>query len=508
MDIQKYDDYDIDVEQYFCEDEQKGIKELQKEFIENYIASKHMYTDEEWLAIELGKHLPEIPKEDIASVSKDIVQSLRTTEEMKVSLNQAIEKGRDKNSWLASKLTEAARNMTVAESAKYLQGLDDAVKKANEEMLATITTKAGLPNQNMNLDGFIAEQSHANSFNLNAQANGSTLHAEVLKPKPGQTYQKNSVDIVVKDASGKIVERYQAKYGATAEDTIRMIKEGDYRGQRLLVPEDQVEAVQKAFPDRKVSSTIGDGKVKSKPLTKEEAKKLQEQAQKGNFMEADWNEYKLADIAKGVAKQTCLASVQSAAISSGIMVASKIIQGDKIKGEEVLETAIKSGADVGVKTAVAGGLKVAVEKGVIKSIPKGVPGATYANIAFVAVENAKVLGKVASGELTVKEGLMTMERTTGACVAGIAGSTKGAAIGATLGTVLGPVGTAIGGFVGGCIGYMAGSKVGEVLVSTAQKVRSVAVDVVKGACKAVSSVASGVYSTVKSVASKVVDWLF
>ena len=272
--------------------------------------------------------------------------------------------------------------------------------------------------------------------------------------------------------------------------------------------EKQVKEVQAAFPDRKVSSTISADGVESKPLTKEEAKKLQEQAQKGNFMEVDWNEYKLADIAKGVAKQTCLASVQSAAISGGIMVASKLIQGEKIKGEEVLETAIKSGADVGVKTAVAGGLKVAVEKGVIKSIPKGVPGATYANIAFVAVENAKVLGKVASVELTVKEGLMTMERTTGACVAGIAGSTKGTAIGATLGTVLGPVGTVIGGFVGGCIGYMAGSKVGEVLVSAAQKVRSVAVDVVKGACKAVSSVASGVYSTVKSVASKVVDWLF
>lgn len=493
---------------YMDEEEQKGVKELQKEFIESYVSSRHIYTDEEWLAIELGKHLPKLPKEEVANISKDIVTSLRTTEEMKVSLDQAIEMGRDKNSWLASKLTEATKQMSVEESARYLQGLDDAIKQANEEMFATITTKAGLPNQNMNLDGFIAEQSHANSFNLSAQAKGSDLHAEVLKPKPGQTYQKNSVDLVVKDANGKIIERYQAKYGATAEDTIKMIKEGDYRGQRLLVPEDQVDKVQKAFPNRKVSSTIGDGNVKSKPLTKEEAKKLQEQAQKGNFMEADWNEYKLGDIAKGVAKQTGLAAVQGAAISTGVMVASKWIQGDKIDGEEVVVEALKTGADVGVKTATAGALKVAVEKGVVKGIPKGVPGATYANIAFVAVENVKVLGKVATGELTLKEGCMQMERTTGACVGGIIASTEGAATGATIGAALGPVGMAVGGFVGGCLGYMAGSKVGEVVVKAAQKVRSVAIDAVKGVYNAAKSVVSTVAETVSSVASSICDFAF
>ena len=128
-----------------------------------------------------------------------------------------------------------------------------------------------------------------------------------------------------------------------------------------------------------------------------------------------------------------------------------------------------SGADFGVKTATAGALKAASEKGILKVIPKGTKGGTFANIAFVAIENVKVLGKVATGELTAKEGLDAMEQTTASCVAGIATSTKGAAIGATIGSVLGPVGTAVGGFIGGTIGYMAGSKVAQAMLRVCRK---------------------------------------
>ena len=44
-------------------------------------------------------------------------------------------------------------------------------------------------------------------------------------------------------------------------------------------------------------------------------------------------------------------------------------------------------------------------------IPKGTPAGTIANIAHVAVENVKIAGKMATGELTVKEGLEKMEQT-------------------------------------------------------------------------------------------------
>lgn len=496
--------YEFDFsERVLSEEEAKGVSKIQREFLESYAASKDKIPVEEWLPQEFQKQLPERKPEEIRKMSSEILDSLKVTEKIKVSQQEAIAAGRSKDSWFASTVLQSTSQMSAQESARYLQSLDDAVKNANIAMHETITTKGSgyvTPSLNPNLDGFIAEQHHVNSFNMNATAKGSGLRAEVQPLKPGETYTKNGFDVIIKDVSGKRIHQYQMKYGATAEDTIRMINSGNYNNQTIVVPEEQVAAVQEAFPNKTVTSTIGDGDISSKPLTKEQAKKLQEKAQKGNFMDADWNDYMAKDIAIGIGKQTGYACLQGAVIGAGMSIATKVCNGEKIDGEEVVETAIVSGVDFGVKTATAGTLKVASEKGILKVIPKGTKGSTFANIAFVAVENVKVLGKVATGELTAKEGLYKMEQTTAACVAGIATSTNVAAIGLTIGFVLGPVGAAVGGFIGSTIGYMAGSKVAEIVVKGVQKVREKAVETIK-------SVGSAIVSGVESCVSSVVDFL-
>ena len=121
-------------------------------------------------------------------------------------------------------------------------------------------------------------------------------------------------------------------------------------------------------------------------------------------------------------------------------VAQKVWNGEEIDGQEVVEAALTGGADFGVKAATAGALKVASEKEILSVIPKGTPAGTFANIAYVAVENVKVLGKVATGELTLREGFEKMQETTASTVAGLASMSKGAAIGGTVGLVFGPVG--------------------------------------------------------------------
>lgn len=494
--------YEFDFsEKVLSEEEGKGVSKIQREFLESYVASKDKMLVEEWLPQELLKQLPGKTYEEIEEMSTEIISSLKVTEDMKVSQQKAIAAGRSKDSWFASTILQSTSQMSAQESARYLQSLDDAVKNANEAMHETITTEGSgyiIPSMNPNLDGFIAEQHHVNSFNMNAAAKGSGLRAEVQPLKPGETYTKNGFDVIIKDASGKRIHQYQMKYGATAKDTIRMINSGNYNNQTLVVPEEQVAAVQEAFPNKTVTFTIGDGDVSSKPLTKEQAKKLQEKAQTGNFMDADWNDYVAKDIAIGIGKQTGYACLQGVAVGGGMEIATKVWNGEPIDGEEVIETAIVSGADFGVKTATAGALKAASEKGVLKVIPKGTKGSTFANIAFVAIENVKVLGKVATGELTAKEGLDAMEQTTASCVAGIAASTKGTIIGATIGSVLGPVGTAVGGFIGGTIGYMAGSKVAQTVVKGVQKVRDKAVEVVKSLG---SAIVSGTKSIVQGFAS-------
>lgn len=485
------------IENILSEKEAKDFSKIQRDFLESYAFAKDTMSIEEWLFKEFQEYFPQKNKEEVQEMSSEIIDSLKITEGMKVSQEKAINSGRSKESWLASTLLRSTSRMSAQESMKYLKELDTAIKNANKAMLNTVTTKSGLPNQNMNLDGFIAEQYHVNSYNLQAKAKGGGLHAEVLNPKPGQTYAKNSVDILLKDAKGKTVSRYQAKYGATAEDTIRMIKQGDYRGQQLLVPEEQVEAVKKAFPGRKVSSTIGDKSISSRPLSKGRAKELQEKAQTGNDLNMNWSEYATKDIALGIGKQAGVACLQGAAVSAGMTIATKVCQGESIESEEVIRVAINSGSDFGVKTAVAGALKIAVEKDIVRCIPKGANGNVFANIAFVAVENVKVFGKVASGKLTVKEGIDVAQQTTGACIAGLMASAKGAAIGAQIGTILGPVGMVVGGFVGGTIGYMAGSKVGETIIKGGQMLRD-----------ATKNIARSFSSGVQSCFSKVGSWLF
>ncbi len=470
------------LEKIIPEKDAREVSALQREFLESYAASKDKITAENWLRRELKKHLPEKTQNEIDEISSDIIGSLRTTEKMKVSQQKAREAGRSKDSWLASTLLQSTSHMSAQEGAKYLHELDTAVKNANAAMHDTITTKSSgytVPSLNPNLDGFIAEQYHVNSFNLEAAAKGSSLRAEVQLPKPGETYSKNGFDVVIKDASGNRVHQYQMKYGKDAEATIDLIKSGNYNNQILVVSEDQVEAVQKAFPNKTVTSIIGEGDVASKPLTKEQVKDMQNKAQESNFLETSWNDFTAKDIALGIGKQTGNACVQGAVIGAGMAVASKVLNGEPIDGEEVVESAIVSGADFGVKTAAAGALKVASEKGILKAIPKGTPGSTFANIAFVAIENLKVAGKVATGELTVKEGFDEMEQTTASCVAGLAASAKGMAIGSKIGAVLGPAGIFVGGLIGGAVGYMAGSKIAQTVVKGFQKIRDTAVEVLK-----------------------------
>lgn len=484
------------------EEECDAIKPIIKDFIETYAANSEQPI-KTWLVPKMQEQLPDRKPEEVESMVDEIILTIETSEEKKESLFEAIANGRSKESWFASEAKKATSAMTTQEAAKYLTGLDNSLQQANESLYRTITTQAGTVSQNPRLDGFIAEQYHAQTFNLNAEAAGSQYRAKVLEPN-GNGYAKNSVDIVIVDGNGKVCRRYQSKYCKDAQATEHAFEHGDYRGQQKLVPEGQDGQIQKK------STTVlkaPDGTT-SNALTKSRAEQMRDEAQSGKWNELNWNEYAAKDLAIGIGKQAGYAALQGAVIGVGFDVAKKLWNGEPIKGEEIVETAIVSGVDCGVKAAAAGALKVGVEKGIINVIPKGTPAGTIANIVFVAIEDAKILGKVATGELTLKEGIEKIEQTTVATAAGLMAMGKGAAIGAAIGTVFGPVGTAIGGFIGGTIGYMAGSKVGEVVVKCAQKLRKIVKDVidVKDAVatsvkSAVSSVASGIKSLCSGIAN-------
>lgn len=465
---------DDDLAAHISVTEAQALKSIQKRFVESYLEHRHSMSIDEWLRTEMTQHLQNRSTVEIAQLSSEIIATLEVQEEKKASLEKATANGRSKESWFASEAKTATSCMSGQEASKYLQQLDNALGSANESLYRTIHTQTGLINQNPHLDGFIAEQYHAQTFNLNAEANGSQYRAKVLEPS-GTGYTKNSVDIVIVDESGHVVRRYQSKYCKDAQSTAKAFEHGDYRGQQKLVPDGQEQDIAK-----KVTTFIEapDG-TSSTPLSKVRAKELQHEAQSGKWNDLNWNEYKSKDLAIGIGKQAGQAALMGAAIGVGFDVAQKVWNGEEVRGEELIETALTSGADFGIKAALAGALKVGAEKEIIKAIPKGTPAATIANTVHISIENVKIVRKMATGELTVKEGFEKMEQTTVATVAGIAASAKGYTIGAAIGTVCGPAGVAVGGFVGGTIGYMAGSKVGETVVKGVQTICKKAKEVVK-----------------------------
>ncbi len=473
--------------------EAQEFQAILKQFVESYLKHRESMPVEAWLHDEMAESLPASSEEEISQMCGEIMTTLHMQDEKKKSLDAAVANGRSKESWFASDMKTATSHMSTQEASRYLQGLDDALANANDSLYRTIHTQSGAISQNPHLDGFIAEQYHAQTFNLNAEATGSPYRAKVLEPT-GHGYSKNSVDIVIVDENGKVVRRYQSKYYKDADATAQAFERGDYRGQRKLVPKDQEQDI----PQKTTTVIEAPDGTTSKPLSKKKAKELQKEAQSGQWNDLNWNEYQIKDLAIGIGKQAGQAALLGVAVGVGTDIAQKVWNDEEIDGEELVETALTSGADFGIKAATAGAIKVGVEKEILTTIPKGTPASTIANIAHIAVEDVKVVGKMATGELTFREGVEQIEQTTVAAVAGVTASAEGVAIGATIGTVFGPVGAVVGGFIGGSIGYMAGSEVGRTAVKIAQEARA-------EAAEAISEFGNKLADTVSSAADFISD---
>lgn len=487
--------------------EVEELKPILKRFMDAYKKKEEGVSDREWLTECYRRELPEWEFSKIEELTEQTLESIREYDENLASAEEAAKKGVSSEKWFADKVIEAGKGVAINDFGNYLASVDSAISMGNAQMMRTVSTNAGEISQCYNLDGFIAEQQHVNAFNAEAALKGSDFFAEVKVPGPGETYGKNSVDCVIKNIkTGKIVENYQAKFGATAHDTIKLLKSGNYNNQRFLVPAEQVAEVQAAFPGKTVTSTLGSDAlgIASKPLTKADVKNLQLQVQeKGRMPSIDWNTFQTKNLALHIGKNAGVAGLQSAAIATGMTLIASGLSGEQIDSDVVIETALNTGADAGVKAAAAGALKVGAEKGIITILPPGTPAHIIANIACVGIENAKILAKVASGELTMKEALDKMGRTTTAMIYGLGWGATGAVMGAAALSWIPIAGPIVGGLVGGMVGYMAGSKFGETIYNGAKKIGSVAKKAAKGAWEGVKSAGRALVNTAKNVVSSI-----
>ena len=460
------------------EEDYPKIRQTITEFVSDYQKKDNATTDKQWLVQSFNRY-PKLWKDenDIEQTAEAIVATVYAYEKNRQELEAHLAAGKRRESWISKKLEQGAAFSGVQQVNQYATHLDEAISNANRQMADTIRTMNGEINQNPNLDGLIAEQHHANTFNLDAAQKEQPFYAETQK-----STGKNSVDIMVKDSRGGTVRKYQSKYGKDAETTEQYFKDGDYRGQRKLVPKGQGKDISGSNEKLEFHGT------ESKPLSKEKAKEMQEKAQReGKVDEYSWKDYNTRILAKSIGKKAGMAALFAIGFQGARILGRRISnwatgKENQSVAEDVQEFAkssLESGASAGLTVAASGGLTVAARSGWLGKLVSKTPAGHIAAAACVGIESVKTLYKYASGELSGEEALDNVGRATCSVVGGLAGSAKGATFGAAVGTVLGPVGTAIGGIAGGIVGGIAGSTVGEAVYSAGKKIVSTAVNAVK-----------------------------
>ena len=400
----------------------------------------------------------------------------------------------------------------------YVDTVNTAIDNANKTLVESVTTKAGTINQNPNLDGFIFEEHHAGTFNIDAAVKQKPYHAEALKPELGETYGKNSIDLVIED-SGKYVKKYSAKAYKNANETAKSFYDKitgyKYKFQSKLVPTDQTGEIVNSVDKIKFDN------VESKGITKTEIKNIQSELQSGN-KKTDIFSFKkdvnTISISKQIGKQAMVNGTMGLGIGMVANIGGNIITGKGVEAEEVIEAGIKTGASMGMATAVAGGIRVAVEKKVIPTVFSRI--LTNNTIGAIAAASMDIIGiafKLGSGEITLGKAVKDIGKSVGAAYGAIVASGWGYAGGMAiagmigLGTI-GAVGTILGvgvAVVAGAVCATVGSKVAGAIASgigaVAEAIVDGAVGIVKAGKEMVKSVVSGVWNGVKAAGGAVLS---
>ena len=458
----------------------------------------------------LEKVADEIEEAEIVD-TKEIIEDMKEVSNVLSQYNEAMI-----YETATIKEPQSVANVLSANSVNnYVDSVNTAIDNANKTIIESVTTKAGTINQNPNLDGFIFEEYHAGTFNVDATVKQKPYHAEALKPELGETYGKNSIDLVIED-SGKYVKKYSAKAYKNANETTKSFYDKitgyKYKFQSKLVPTDQTSEIANSVDKIKYNN------VESKGITKAEVKEIQNDLQTGN-KKADIINFKknvnTISISKQIGKQVMVNGTMGLGIGMATNIGINLITGKEVDAEQVIEAGIKTGGSVGLSTAVAGGIKVAVEKEIIPAISNSTIGA-------IAASSMDIIGaacKLGSGEISLGEAIKEVGTSISSAYSAIVSSSFGytatiAAAGmvglgtmGTVGTVIGTGVALVAGAVCGTVGSKIGGAIANGVGTIAEKVVDKAVEVVKEGIDTVKNIANGVINKVQSIGKKITSGL-
>ena len=548
----------------------RKTEEIIKKFLKSYAENEKSQDKKDlktWLILELQNELPNKKVEDIEKIATELISGIGIYYQKKKEVEKYQSVGITNGDYIGNEILEKVANeieeaeivdtKEVIEDMKetsnilsqynetmiyetasikeaqlvanvlstksvnnYVDTINTTIDNANKTLVESVTTKAGTINQNPNLDGFIFEEYHAGTFNIDAAVKQKSYHAEALKPELGETYGKNSIDLIIED-SGKYVKKYSAKAYKNAKESAKAFYDKitgyKYKFQSKLVPADQTGEIANSVDKIKYNN------VESKGITKAEIKDIQNDLQSEN-KKADIFNFKKdvnnISISKQIGKQAMVNGTMGLGIGMAANIGTKIIQGKEVEVEEVIEAGIKTGASMGMSTAVAGGIRVAVEKKVIPTVFSRI--LTNNTIGAIAAASMDIIGtafKLGSGEISLGEAVKDVGSSIsagyGAIISSGIGISGGMALAGMIGLgTIGTVGTILTGglaLIGGAVCGVVGSKVGGAIANGIGAVAGAIVDgavgIVKAGKEVIKSVASGIWNGVKTVGSAVVSGL-
>ncbi len=411
-------------------------------FVDSYTRHKNSLPLDVWLNQEFSNY-PNLwqSDEERFETTKTIIKTVQEANDSKADLHTHLDKGKSRESWLAKKIEQGANSAGVVDVGKYAQGIDNALEAATDEMRDMILNNGQdfVVSSARQLHGFIAEADLANQFNINATTSGSTLKAEV----PSVT-TLNSPDILIKDTAGNVVESIQVKLYQPNETglkaLIKNIETHDYGDSTIIVNKEHVEALREKFPDLKISSKYEHDGISMTMDDYEKHKAAQQKAQlEAELKQYDWNDANRLNIAKEIGKKALVAAAFTAGFQGARILGQRVwnsLTGKENQSgnedlKEFFESSIKSAKNVGVQVAVSGALVLAAKSGWI-SVLKNTPAGEIANVAYVAIENAKCVYKFAKGEMSATETLDAIGNTNASAIGGLYGAIEGAAFGLAL----------------------------------------------------------------------------
>ena len=380
-----------------------------------------------------------------------------------------------------SKVDPRVLSSLVAANAAWPKSAQDQMLKMVDEIASRNRYIKQMVGTNQSIPikaGFISEEIHAETFNLNAVLQNKTARALTARNSNSNLAQTDQIaDGVIVD-NGEVVKVYQDKYWATASDTAKKMRRLDPDGSHhydgadgFVGPSDQVNPTDGSssiadhlhrtklretghrqnvadaaeYVGDRVSDRYQHDGVESRATSLPESRAIAKDNTKGRTLRQEYQDQfmqrsTLQQMGKAAAGAAAISAVIVGTLSTAkylkLVKEGKITQGEAIKG--IIKNTAASAADSALKGAAAAGAVSVVTKVAAGTVAQQAMGSmlargTIGGTAICAVDAIQCMVMVAAGKMTLAQ----METRVGKNVLQTAGAVIGSSVGVSIATSLG-----------------------------------------------------------------------